>query len=267
MQLKYPVVCALVTLALAGCAGMGGGGSLVPQQATITVRVDQPGAKVSPAMWGAFFEDINFGGDGGLYAEMVKNRGFEFPDALMGWIKISPSLAKGDVTIQTESPYRPSQTHYVRIASKAEAPLGISNEGFRGMGVAKGEKYNFSAQLRNVEGNAKIVVQLVGADGTLLASAPLTAASSWSEATATLTGLRTCGRRCRNSMPTGIRRRLSTSIATPTRSGFWPTRRGLTPTTATGRRFSSGNTRPRARPSAAPRTATTWSARWPRLRT
>ncbi len=39
-------------------------------------------------MWGIFFEDINFGADGGLYAEMVKNRGFEFPDPLMGWIKI-----------------------------------------------------------------------------------------------------------------------------------------------------------------------------------
>jgi alpha-L-arabinofuranosidase len=152
--------------------------------------VDTPGAKVNPAMWGAFFEDINFGGDGGLYAEMVKNRGFEFPppaDPMMGWFKISPSLAKGDVTIQTEGPYRPTQTHYARVASKADAPLGISNEGFRGMGVKKGEAYHFSAQVRRVDGNSNVVVQLVGADGTTLAAAPLTNLSAgWSQVTATL---------------------------------------------------------------------------------
>ena len=52
---------------------------------TIEIQADQPGAKINPAMWGIFFEDISFGADGGLYAELVKNRGFEFPDALLGW--------------------------------------------------------------------------------------------------------------------------------------------------------------------------------------
>ena len=72
--------------------------------ATVTVSVDQPGAQINPAMWGVFFEDINFGADGGLYAELVKNRGFEFPDPLMGWTKISPSLAKGELTVRDDSP-------------------------------------------------------------------------------------------------------------------------------------------------------------------
>ena len=45
---------------------------------TITVQMDQPGSRINPAMWGIFFEDINLGADGGLYAELVKNRGFEF---------------------------------------------------------------------------------------------------------------------------------------------------------------------------------------------
>ncbi len=171
-------------LALSGCAGMPLGNA--PERTTITVQADQPGAKINPAMWGAFFEDINFGGDGGLYAEMVKNRGFEFPDPMMGWIKISPSLAKGDVTIETASPYRPTQSHYLQVASKAAAPLGASNEGFRGMGLKAGELYNFSTQIRRVQGNPSIVVQLVGHDGTTLASAPLTATSGWSQASATL---------------------------------------------------------------------------------
>src|SRR5690348_3452893 len=99
---------------------------------TITIRVDQPGAKINPAMWGVFFEDINFGADGGLYAELVKNRGFEFPDPLMGWIKISPSLANGELSILGDAPYNTNNPHYLRIESTAAAPFGVSNEGFRG---------------------------------------------------------------------------------------------------------------------------------------
>ena len=56
--------------------------------ATLTVQAGQAGVQINRAMWGVFFEDINFGADGGLYAELVKNRGFEFPDPMMGWIKI-----------------------------------------------------------------------------------------------------------------------------------------------------------------------------------
>ncbi len=52
--------------------------------ATITVQTDEPGAEVSPLMWGIFFEDINYNGDGGLYPERVKNRSFEFTEPLMG---------------------------------------------------------------------------------------------------------------------------------------------------------------------------------------
>jgi alpha-L-arabinofuranosidase len=187
MNWKIAASSAMVPLLLAGCATVSSSSVAPVEQTTITVQADKPGARLNPAMWGAFFEDINFGGDGGIYAEMVKNRGFEFPDAMMGWIKISPSLARGDVSIQTDSPYRPSQTHYARINSKADAPIGISNEGFRGMGVTAGDTYNFSAQLRNVDGASHVVVQLVGTDGTTLAAAPLTdLTSDWSQVTATL---------------------------------------------------------------------------------
>src|SRR5204863_1947185 len=102
-------------------------------QRKLTVIADKPVASIAPTMWGAFFEDINFGADGGLYAELVKNGSFEFPEPMLGWFKISPSLAKGDITVETEKPVRENSPHYVRIASKAGAPLGISNEGFRGM--------------------------------------------------------------------------------------------------------------------------------------
>ena len=64
---------------------------------TLTIQADKPGAKISPTMWGIFFEDINNGADGGLYPERVKNRSFEFPNSLMGWTKLAGASAAGAV--------------------------------------------------------------------------------------------------------------------------------------------------------------------------
>jgi alpha-N-arabinofuranosidase len=168
---------------LCGLAILAGGLSA----ATLTVSADQPGARINPAMWGVFFEDINFGADGGLYAELVKNRGFEFPEPLMGWTKISPSLAKGDVTVRDDGPFAAGNPHYVRLASAAAAPFGLSNEGFRGMGVRQGEAYDFSAEVRGVAGAPKLTVRLYGGDGTLLDTVELKGSSAqWQKLTATL---------------------------------------------------------------------------------
>ena len=154
---------------------------------TITIQADQPGAKINPAMWGIFFEDINFGADGGLYAELVKNRGFEFPEPLMGWMKLSPSLAKGELSVRDDAPFNTNNPHYVRLHSEGTAPFGISNEGFRGMGVKRGEAYDFSAQVRAVAGAPILRVQLYGEDGTLLDSVDLkNFAGDWQKVTATL---------------------------------------------------------------------------------
>jgi alpha-N-arabinofuranosidase len=155
--------------------------------ATVSVRVDRPGAAINSAMWGVFFEDINFGADGGLYAELVKNRGFEFPEPLMGWIKISPSLAKGDLSVRDDAPFDPANPHYVRIQSEGTAPFGLSNEGFRGMGVRKGEAYDFSVRVRDISGGAVLSVRLYGGDGTLLDSVTLRGfTGSWAKVTGTL---------------------------------------------------------------------------------
>ncbi len=172
-----PLVLLLVTLA-----------PLAPlRSASVTVSVDRPGAAINPAMWGAFFEDINFGADGGLYAELVKNRGFEFPDALMGWSKISPSNARGEITVCDDAPFNAKNPHYVRLRSENREPFGLSNEGFRGIGVRKGEAYDFSARARRVDGAAVLRVQLYGGDGALLDSVELKDFSAdWKKVTATL---------------------------------------------------------------------------------
>ncbi len=154
---------------------------------SVKVDVGHPGAAVNPAMWGAFFEDINFGADGGLYAELVKNRGFEFPEPLMGWAKMNPSLARGDVSVRTDAPFNAANPHYVRIQSEGTAPLGLSNEGFRGIGLRQGESYEFSVRIRGVAGTPKLSVRLYGGDGTLLDSAELkNFTHDWQQYTATL---------------------------------------------------------------------------------
>ena len=66
----------------------------------LIVSADKPDAQISPTMWGIFFEDINFGADGGLYAELVKNRSFEFPDHVMGWVRILRPGSAGYMYIQ-----------------------------------------------------------------------------------------------------------------------------------------------------------------------
>lgn len=155
---------------------------------TITVQAGKPGAEINPAMWGLFFEDINFGADGGLYAELVKNRGFEFPDPLMGWHKLSPSKARGTISVRDEAPFNTTNPHYVRLESQGTDVFGIANEGFRGIGVKAGEAYNFSLQIRAVSGNPVLRVELYAGNGALLASQRLEAfAARWEKRSAVLT--------------------------------------------------------------------------------
>lgn len=162
-----------------------GAGSLCA--AVVTVKVDQPGPAINSAMWGAFFEDINFGADGGLYAELVKNRGFEFPQPLMGWTVISPSNAKGEVTVRDDAPFNAKNPHYVRVHSEGSAFFGLSNEGFRGMGMRKGDTYNFSARVRGVDGSPSLRLQIYGSDGDVLDTVELKDFSNgWKNVTATL---------------------------------------------------------------------------------
>src|SRR6188768_2353286 len=65
----------------------------------ITIKANQPIADIQPTMWGVFFEDINMGADGGIYAELIKNRSFEFFKPLMGWKVDQQPFKEGAVTV------------------------------------------------------------------------------------------------------------------------------------------------------------------------
>src|SRR6266851_2929338 len=124
----------------------------VAQSSNITVQVDKPGGDISSTMFGVFFEDINFGADGGLYPERVKNRSFEFPEPLMAWKQIGRGDSKGTVTVLDENPINANNSHYLHIeVEKPGNGFGAMNEGFRGIGVQRGAAYTFSLYARNVE--------------------------------------------------------------------------------------------------------------------
>ncbi|MCX8107935.1 MAG: alpha-L-arabinofuranosidase, partial [Verrucomicrobiae bacterium] len=135
---------------------------------TIAVQTDKPQARINPSMWGVFFEDINFAADGGLYAELVKNRGFEFPDPMTGWIRICPSKARGTLQVLEHTTFDPANRRYLRITSEGHDMFGVANEGFRGIGVRGGEAYHFSAQIRRVSGKSRLRIALYSGEGALL---------------------------------------------------------------------------------------------------
>jgi alpha-N-arabinofuranosidase len=160
------------------------------QTRSVTVQVDRPGAAVPRTLFGLFFEDINFAADGGLYPERVKNRSFEFPEPLMGWKQTAPGDSKGtlqiyDLSTEGDVP----NSHYLRI--KVDEPgkgFGLSNEGFRGVGVEKGREYVFSVMARRAGGTpAALRVEVVDARGRALGQARVSGFTpQWKKYTATL---------------------------------------------------------------------------------
>lgn len=117
------------------------------QDMVLEINTHKRGAEIAPTMYGVFFEDINYGADGGLYAELVKNRSFEFPQPLMGWNTI------GGVEVRDDGPFNRCP-HYVRLSysGKRDMPTGIENTGFLGMSLHGGKEYRFSVWAR-VPGN------------------------------------------------------------------------------------------------------------------
>ncbi len=123
----------------------------------LDIQANKLGAPIQPTMYGLFFEDINYAADGGLYAEKIKNRSFEFPQNLMGWVSY------GNVTLQDDGPFE-RNPHYVRLGSAGhnEKHTGIENEGFFGVSFKKGEEYRFSVWARTPKGEkATMRVELV----------------------------------------------------------------------------------------------------------
>ncbi len=158
--------------------------SLKPIKATLKLFPDSTKA-ISPTLIGIFFEDINYGADGGLYGELIQNRDFEYSvadkkswSADYAWRNVSDS----HLTIDSIAPLHPNNRHYAVVRGGV-----IENKGYDGIPVKKNEKYLLSLYSRTAGGAVPLSVSLVNADGTVLAQTQVKAnTKNWKKQTATL---------------------------------------------------------------------------------
>ena len=137
--------------------------------ARITVDTSADGIPVNPLMHGVFFEDINYGADGGLYAELLPNRSFENRDAMHAWSVVNQG-GDGDVKISNFEPLNENNPQYARLTIRnAGDGYGIANSGYEGIPVTRGEKYLFAARVRaNAGYDGELLVRLEDEKGTSL---------------------------------------------------------------------------------------------------
>ncbi len=145
--LSLAAVCVLI-------GGLTSGGVAAPPDTVITVDAGKPGVQISPNMWGIFFEEINFGGDGGLYAELVRHRNFEGREPLEGW-SLMFAGAKGEMQVDPDVRMNDVRKQSLRVevdAAGDDGSANLVNDGYWGIPVQEGEKYSFSMF---VKGDAK----------------------------------------------------------------------------------------------------------------
>ncbi len=134
-------------------------------------------------MFGVFFEDINFSADGGLYAELIKNRSFEFHHPFIGWTPF------GDIKVLNETPCFDKNPHYVRLHEKGyRSGTGLENCGFRGIGLKRNNDYKFSFYARSPNNNPMtFLIELVNSNDEIIGQEKiLIKGSNWVKYTCTI---------------------------------------------------------------------------------
>ena len=168
---------------------------LKPIKATVTAQPEET-KEISDLLIGIFFEDINYSADGGLYAELIQNRDFEYdPSDREGdknWNSTHSWKLEGEnatFTVSTSDPIHPNNPHYAVLKTN-QPGAALTNTGFDGIALKAGEKYDFSLFARIPEGSksGKLLVRLVDADGTVQGETTVTVSSrSWKTYKAVLT--------------------------------------------------------------------------------
>lgn len=179
---------------------------LQPLKATLTARPAETKA-ISDLLVGIFFEDINYSADGGLYAELIQNRDFEYAlsdkeghdkqwNSRHSWkwlpgdaAKASGAEARDAFTIDTIAPLHPNNPHYASCRVLTPGSAALVNEGFDGIALTQGQQYDFSLYNKVLQGRGgKLLIRLLGKEQQVLAEATLSATSKeWKQAKVTLT--------------------------------------------------------------------------------
>lgn len=167
-------------------------------QTDLEVDINNKITAIQPTMYGVFFEDINFAADGGLYAEMIKNRSFEFTvDPFLGWVQpnsdrhsFNENSGIGSIVKYADNP---GNTNFLRVKINDEKGYELINQGFRGMGIKEGESYNLYFSAAKHSGNvSKIKVQFIDENNAVLGETSVNINSSeWTEYKAQITANKT----------------------------------------------------------------------------
>ena len=142
---------------LAGCALNTSG------QVNVKVDVAQKGIEISPTLYGIFYEDINFASDGGLYAELIRNRSFEYDATKPAHWKAEGSF----ISLVTEGLLNEKQEHALRVEVTTYGG-GISNEGYWGINAVAGTRYKLSFWVKPLSGAGTFTASLKSKDGKVL---------------------------------------------------------------------------------------------------
>lgn len=210
---KFFLCSAVVALLLSACTG-------VAPKEELVINLQAKGAEVAPSMYGIFFEEINHAGDGGLYAELVKNRSFEeleMPEGyyaegdvlhpkkvcnhmsgevregsfrwttepVPGWNLNTQEAARAEMKLTKENPKYPSAPNNLKVTIKdASTPVRLINGGYWGMNLVKEDSYLLRTILRtSADYKGKITALLLSEKDEVLASAPIEISGSgtWSD--------------------------------------------------------------------------------------
>jgi alpha-L-arabinofuranosidase len=139
---------AVLLVSLLGSAGS----TATVNAADLTIQAGQPGKPISPNLVGVFFEDLNYAADGGLYAELIQNRSFEYspteqPDwhPLKFWELQRRGGGDGSLTVANMRPIHQNNPHYALLTVLAVGEgVGLANGGFDGITLTAGERYEAS---------------------------------------------------------------------------------------------------------------------------
>jgi len=180
----------------------------------IAIDLNQPGKAISADLFGIFFEDINYAADGGLYAELIQNRSFEYQateqstwNSLTMWELVTRGDGKGAFIAEAADPVHPDNPHYAVLhVSQPGAGVGLMNAGFDGIAIKAGERYDVSLFAKQLYVGARwgavpatpeikpgaLLVRLESQTGENLGEALVNwPATDWTRLTATITANRT----------------------------------------------------------------------------
>jgi len=138
--------------------------------ATVTIQANQPGAVVSSNLFGIFFEEINYGGEGGIYGEMVSNRSFASSVNPDFWSLTNSGTAAGNISVDTSLPLNTNNLASLKLTmSSGTGSVGAVNAGFWGMSLLSGATYDLNLYARGVAGfSGPVQVRLQNSSGSTI---------------------------------------------------------------------------------------------------